>query len=312
MRWLWVLVLLFGVSVGLVGAQTPAEVLRGEGRKITIADLPESYRGVTFGSSDLGGLGMFGMWGGLPSSGSNEQTFELLSLIGTVLVDPDEFGQLVEGKRPRIRGYVLDLAEMMRLSPRGAGEESIPKPTFTETWIEGGRIIQWSPRPEVSREGLLRVFATPPKPAVSALRAQDLSNVKQVSLGIILYSSDYDDVYPNADSTAAAQNRVFPYTKNADIWKSKNPAGGRILFNTSLSRTSSTELANPAQTLLVWDENPWEDGGRNVGYADGHAKYLSAAEWASAWQSELERRRLRRASPPWVQPSTASVKKGKG
>lgn len=296
MRWLSALALLFGIAAGFASAQTPADTLRGNSKKIEIADLPESYRGVSFGTGDLTTYSLFGFMSlGRESGTNNDQAMELIGLMGVVLVDPDEFGQLLDGKVPRIRGYVLDLTEVMSHSGRNSGEVVTPKPVFTETWLEGGHVMQWAPRPGANRERLIKVFSAPPVPDTTALRTQDLSNVKQVSLGMMLYASDYDDYFPAADSTAKAKDQVMPYLKNQEIFMSKNPAGGRILYNTSLSHVASTSIERPDQTLLVWDEMPWPDGGRNVGFTDGHAKYLSAAEWGQAWQSELERRRLLRA-----------------
>ena len=89
-------------------------------------------------------------------SGSNEQSLMLFSLFGTVFVDPDEFASLLDGKLPRIRAYTLDLASMARTRPMDSPTALIP--VFTESWIEAGRIVQWSPRPEINRESIIKVL----------------------------------------------------------------------------------------------------------------------------------------------------------
>jgi hypothetical protein len=308
MKWALGLLALFGMAVGMASAQTsPAEALRGTAKKVMITDLPESFRAVTLGASEFGGLGLYGIMGMSMGSANQDQALDLLSLVGVVFVDPDEFAAMLDGKRPRVRGYVLDLTQMMRDNPRNPEVSSTPTPVFMETWIEGGRIIQWSARPGIYRETLLKSFSKPTTPNLAVLKAETLSNVKQVALGITLYANDYDDQFPNAGSTAKAQDIVSPYTKNLQVWSSKNPEGGRLLYNTSLSRVISTSIERPYETPVVWDEKPWPDGGRAVGFADGHAKYVTAAEWdQSIWLFELQRRnrtapnKIRAVpAPPW-------------
>jgi hypothetical protein len=226
--------------------------------------------------------------------GNNDQSLMLFSLLGSAFVDPDEFASLLDGKLPRIKAYTLDLAAMARSRPSD-GSSSVPEPVFTESWIEAGRVVQWSPHPEINRETILRVFGQPGQPNPAAAITRTLSNAKQVAVGMMLYSNDYDDLFPHAQSTAQAQEEVYPYLKNASLWKSDNPNGGRLLYNTTLSGVSQTQLPFPAETLLIWDEMPWPDGRRVVAYADGHAKIVTADEWNSRlWPTELRRRDERR------------------
>lgn len=125
-----------------------------------------------------------------------------------------------------------------------------------------------------------------------------------MATAIIIYASDADDCYPYAHSTAEAQQQVFPYYKDAKLWSSKNPEGGRLLYNTSISGLTSTAIESPSQTPLLWDEKPWPDGGRNVAFADAHAKYVSREEWDGLiWPFELRRRSLRTKRPSSALPS---------
>ena len=68
---------------------------------------------------------------------------------------------------------------------------------------------------------LFPVFA---QAKVAAKKASDLSNVKQLTLGVILYGNDYDDAYPFAwgwaDEWLPWHQQVHPYVKNLQIWKS--------------------------------------------------------------------------------------------
>src|SRR5580658_3472941 len=62
----------------------------------------------------------------------------------------------------------------------------------------------------------------------AAKATADLSNLKQLDLGIIMYSNDYDDVFPDANSndpdagtfTRTWVEKTTPYIKNLPIFQS--------------------------------------------------------------------------------------------
>jgi prepilin-type processing-associated H-X9-DG protein len=116
-------------------------------------------------------------------------------------------------------------------------------------------------------------------PDETAKRNQTLLNVKQVALSCVLYASDYDDVFPNGTSTAQTQKLTAPYIKNLNLWKTLNPAGGRVLYNTMLAGVHMQSLDSIATTPMLYETNSWRDGRRVVGYADGHVKAEGADRW---------------------------------
>lgn len=103
-------------------------------------------------------------------------------------------------------------------------------------------------------------------------------------------AGDYDDHFPKADSSPKAKGLVMPYIKSEAVFKS--PSGGGYLYNTALSGALSTSIAQPDRILLVWQEIPFPNGVRAVGFADGHAKNVDAGEWDRLWSME-QRRRLK-------------------
>ncbi|MGV3617522.1 MAG: hypothetical protein ACO1SV_19525 [Fimbriimonas sp.] len=117
-------------------------------------------------------------------------------------------------------------------------------------------------------------------PAQTAKRQQSLSNAKQVAIALVMYTGDWDDVHPATNSTAGAIKLVTPYLKDAKIWRTEN-AGARLLFNTNLSGVSSVILPSPADVPLVYESKSWPDGGRIVGYVDGHVKIEPSSRWPS-------------------------------
>jgi prepilin-type N-terminal cleavage/methylation domain-containing protein len=72
---------------------------------------------------------------------------------------------------------------------------------------------------------LFPVFA---QAKLAAKKTSDLSNTKQLMLGVLMYGNDYDDFLPPSDGYGLKDQsyvmaaRVMPYVKNKQIWR--NPA----------------------------------------------------------------------------------------
>ncbi|MCW5941046.1 MAG: hypothetical protein KIS66_02370 [Fimbriimonadaceae bacterium] len=115
---------------------------------------------------------------------------------------------------------------------------------------------------------------------IAGLKTETLSRARQLAIACLMYASDYDQALPLARSSAAFQAATYPYHKNRNLQATMNPAGGELAFNAALRGASLTALRNPAETVLIHDTKPWVDGARIAAFADGHAKILSAAEWA--------------------------------
>ncbi|MEZ0325739.1 MAG: hypothetical protein ACAH95_07520, partial [Fimbriimonas sp.] len=98
-------------------------------------------------------------------------------------------------------------------------------------------IAALSPLPLFTKERLLAAIGDPSmapeqtEQTIAARKTQTISNMKQIALGAMMYSNDYDDVLPFAQNTATVQRVIRPYLKNDSLWKTMNPNGGRILFN---------------------------------------------------------------------------------
>lgn len=115
----------------------------------------------------------------------------------------------------------------------------------------------------------------------AAKQTQSLSNIKQMALGLLIYAADYDDLFPAAQSTKAVRFVIYPYVKNLDVFRSKNPIGSEFNFNTALSGVSQVDIPDPVGTVLLYEPIAWPDGTRVVAFADGHAKKVNEQTWSS-------------------------------
>ncbi|MCB8933416.1 MAG: hypothetical protein H6534_08250 [Chthonomonadaceae bacterium] len=89
----------------------------------------------------------------------------------------------------------------------------------------------------------------------AAERAEVLSRGKQCALALIMYASDYDDVFPPAGDISS---QIMPYLKNADLLQG---------FSYTYKGGPMKDIEQPAQTELGFVQG---NGGRAILYADGH------------------------------------------
>ncbi len=98
------------------------------------------------------------------------------------------------------------------------------------------------------------------KMKLAALKAQALTQAKQMGIALIMYATDMDDVLPNGENFI---NRLMPYVKDRKMLDG---------FNYTFAGGSMAQIKDIANTELGFTMGP---GGRAVVYADGHAQWVS-------------------------------------
>ena len=117
--------------------------------------------------------------------------------------------------------------------------------------------------------------------------ATSVKNVKQISLGVLLYANDYDDELPLG---ASWMTGLGPYLKNNALFHSPAVPTGDYGYalNSAIAGTAETTITAPATTIMVFDStdlkfnasdptttlpSPPRYGSKNtIGYADGHVQ----------------------------------------
>ena len=90
-----------------------------------------------------------------------------------------------------------------------------------------------------------------------AEREAAIQNAKEAALALIMYASDYDDVYPGS-----LPGDLDAYTKDSSILDG---------FIYTFQGGNMSDIASPAETEMGYIEGP---GGRAVAYTDGHVKWI--------------------------------------
>ena len=144
------------------------------------------------------------------------------------------------------------------------------------------------------------------------------SNLKQIALGAMMYSQDYDETLPGA---AGWDKQLNPYLKNKDVLHdpSDEARGISYAMNRRLSAVKMSRIAHPEKTILFYeiaartgspngvgqDQAVRHKGGSNVAYADGHVKRVEGMLDVSAFSVTLT---PVKAVPPKAKPGVGRGK----
>ena len=103
-------------------------------------------------------------------------------------------------------------------------------------------------------------------------------NLKQFSLGLLMYMQDYDEMLPPMKMPAQVHNRVHPYIKNRSVFSCPE-SRTYYLPNPALNYVNLVSIESPAEFVMLRDSQPHtrEDGKKhwNVAYVDGHVRPLT-------------------------------------
>jgi prepilin-type processing-associated H-X9-DG protein len=122
-----------------------------------------------------------------------------------------------------------------------------------------------------------------------------VNNVKQLNLGVLMYASDNSDKYPSANQWCDAIVKQGGFEKAFHCPNASQSSRCDYAFNQKLSGLRTTDIQNPARTVLIFECNGgWNlSGGREqvvshprhaqrvvVGFADGHVESVSTSRLA--------------------------------
>jgi hypothetical protein len=258
------------------------------------AELPEGFRAVKLtlqggggGIADLFGGSMYWMMSAIRSgAGGDEQASQdMLAMRVFAIADV----HWTRGQVVRLSGHDYLATYKYDLGPAelaGSGSRP-PEPSamiLNLTLVRTDSILSLSPRPTMTKE----VFsAAEPGEGVATRggqadpKGQTLQNLKRLSLALIMYSTDWDDVLPYAQTTKAVFFVTEPYFLNGTITKTLNPRGGEFRFNMSIGGVSFVDFDEPMNVPLFYESQSWPDGTRGVAFCDGHCEFVSPSRWSS-------------------------------
>jgi len=136
----------------------------------------------------------------------------------------------------------------------------------------------------------------------SARRTVCTSNLKQIGLGLKMYTCDWDEFFPsqvteyqNLYSTYVSDAAIFWCPSDSDSKNTQIAVTGvnstdsiRVSYNLSLGGaqwggSNSLTESDKTDTPLAWDlgSQPHDNDGGNVLFLDGHVEWAPANSWSS-------------------------------
>ncbi len=110
------------------------------------------------------------------------------------------------------------------------------------------------------------------------LSAISIGNLKQMAMGVLMYTQDWNETLPTLKNAAAVKKVIAPYLKKPTVFvtpDTKKP----YLPNPTISGKKFASIAKPAETVLFYEPAQMSDGTRAVAYVDGHVRRLTEANW---------------------------------
>lgn len=158
-----------------------------------------------------------------------------------------------------------------------------------------------------------------------ARQASCLSNCRQISTAVEMYTQDWDERYPSCHD-GAYYILVQPYIKNSDVWRCPSGSGTYTVYRGHIDGSpkawgtvkvgilvngdvvgggwgmphrSATLVTAPAATVLMADNDNWSSADGNVGAwtaqiaASAWTDATMVRGWNSRWKSETAHKNSR-------------------
>jgi hypothetical protein len=145
-------------------------------------------------------------------------------------------------------------------------------------------------------------------PPTFQLTAQ-ISNLKQISTGTMIYTTDFDDRYPHATAMPGHRASIFPYLKNAKILQPQKDITTEYTFNFNLAGADpeSKPLGYPKAfdtsnitAYYSFITNKELKGEVIQAYMDTHVKTTTRAKLFTNFQYQFDRTNITLAPPEYL------------
>ncbi len=188
-----------------------------------------------------------------------------------IIADQEIFTRTLTGRQADISDSVM--GRVNEMSAQESEREKHKRPVRTMRLVELVAAVA-----VVAVVGAI-VFPTFARSREKARQSNCLSNVKQIMLGMGMFAEDYDGRLPNALTWV---DDLQPYTKNEQIFNCPHHSTAQMDSYAMVRRYSGVKLEdidNLAETIIIYEAENGQpayrhNGGMNVGYADGHGKWL--------------------------------------
>jgi len=122
----------------------------------------------------------------------------------------------------------------------------------------------------------------------SALAATSLSNLKMISLAILMYENDNDGIVPDLSTAEKMKQKLMPNYINHEGTFINELNNKPFVFNSNVAGVKLEDIEDPSQVVLVYEDRAVYQHQRAVGFLDGHAKRIDESDWPAIMQKSDE------------------------
>ena len=124
-----------------------------------------------------------------------------------------------------------------------------------------------------------------------------LSHMKALNMALRMYQADNDGRFPSEMTTNAhlrgvlvgyveSQRSTFVYDADS-VFRTNNPDESEFLGNGLLAGYVASGLYSPETTVTLYDSKVWQERShRNVGFTDGHQKFVPESVFVYGLKAE--------------------------
>ena len=185
---------------------------------------------------------------------------------------------------------LISAVDVMTLEKHGENWRIVPDPGVLRAIgkaADSSGLAQLTVRPIATFAGIVGS----PKPLIQAMEsarnrakaASCLSNTKQIALGVIMYTQDYDEEFPRKN--ASYMDLIMPYIRNRAVFTCPLDKEGTITYsiNANIQQATLASIVAPEKTVLLYEGKNMQLDFRHAGtaavaFVDGHAKLIGAEE----------------------------------
>lgn len=201
--------------------------------------------------------------------------------------------------------FWLDFVSTINIPNYIGSSERLRLKRVNNEWLivpqQDGKTPFWDTPPRPMMEDLMDLFIAKMTDGAAVQSESQFhqcqSNLKQIALGVLQYTQDFDEFFPAANEW---QEQIMPYVRNGDIYVCPDAADktASYAFNKDVENLALGDIRAPAQIILMYEgkdrkfefrHQVGEEKLTNIVFVDGHVKSFSQTTLDTAFKDQSVR-----------------------